>query len=235
MDRPDGPADKGGEPTDKAAEAADAERAAQAPQQPPAAPGDAAPGAQHAPGEGAAAAAGGSGSTDAGSAGAAGADSGADSGEGADSGADYDAFPAAAEDGGTPSSSAVAQGAGAVVAAGLGFVSLTGSWLGTVAGARESLIGQLQTSQGASVSQQIQEVYGDQWHVTALVSGIFALAALIVAVVVLARPAFGAPGVPQAPWIKSVAWAGVCLGAVGLLLAVLKYSDAILALPSVSS
>ncbi|EST33389.1 hypothetical protein [Streptomyces roseochromogenus] len=128
--------------------------------------------------------------------------------------------------------SGVGQGAGAVVSAALGLVSLSGGWIGTVAGAREQLVGQLRTSSTASVATQIKAVYGNAWHSTALWAGLFALAALLTGVVVLARPAFGAPGRPQAPWIKSVAWAGVCLGAVGLLLAVLKYSDALLALPS---
>ncbi|MEU6368143.1 hypothetical protein ABZ876_20955 [Streptomyces sp. NPDC046931] len=128
--------------------------------------------------------------------------------------------------------SGVGQGAGAVVAAGLGIVSLTGSWVSTVASARETLVGQLRTSSTASVSQQIKEVYGDAWHATALWGGLFALAALIVGVVVLARPAFGAPGKPQAVWIKSVAWGGVALGVIGLFLAVLKYTDVLLGLPS---
>jgi hypothetical protein len=128
--------------------------------------------------------------------------------------------------------SGVGQGAGAVVSAVLGLVSLSGGWIGTVAGARQQLIGQLRTSSTASVAKQIKAVYGDAWHTTALWAGLFALAALLTGVVVLARPAFGAPGRPQAPWIKSVAWAGVSLGVIGLLLAVLKYSDALLALPS---
>ncbi|MFE1863150.1 hypothetical protein [Streptomyces anandii] len=126
----------------------------------------------------------------------------------------------------------VGQGAGALVSAALGLVSLSGSWIGTVAGAREQLVGQLRTSTSASVATQIKEVYGDAWHTTALWGGLFALAALVVGVVVLARPAFGAPGRAQAPWIKSAAWAGVVLGVVGLLLAVLKYTDALLGLPS---
>ncbi|MER5756666.1 hypothetical protein [Streptomyces sp. NPDC002088] len=130
--------------------------------------------------------------------------------------------------------SGVGQGAGAVVSAGLGVVSLTGGWISTVAAARETLVGQLQTSSTASVATQIKEVYGDAWHTTALWGGLFALAALIVGVVVLARPAFGAPAKPQAPWIKSVAWAGVSLGVIGLLLAVLKYTDVLLGLPSAS-
>ncbi|MDN0199602.1 hypothetical protein [Streptomyces sp. S.PNR 29] len=128
--------------------------------------------------------------------------------------------------------SGVGQGAGAVVSAALGIVSLTGSWVGTVASARESLIGQLQTSGSSDVSKMIKEGYGDAWQANALWGGLFALAALLVGVFVLARPAFGAPGRPQAPWIKSVAWAGVALGVVGLFLAVLKYTGILLGLPS---
>ncbi|MFF3415729.1 hypothetical protein ACFYW9_13680 [Streptomyces sp. NPDC002698] len=138
------------------------------------------------------------------------------------------------DDTGAVRDAGVGQGAAAVVSAGLGVVSLTGSWVATVAAARETLIGQLQTSSSASVATQVKEVYGDAWATTALVGGLFALAALIVGVVVLVRPAFGAPGKPQAAWIKSVAWAGVSLGVVGLVLAVAKYSDILLGLPSTS-
>ncbi|WJV46002.1 hypothetical protein [Streptomyces flavofungini] len=132
------------------------------------------------------------------------------------------------------SSAGVGQGAGAVVAAALGVVGLSGGWLGTVASARESLMGQLKTSQGASVAQQVEQVYGDSWKTTALVGGLFALAALVVGVGVLLRPAFGDPGRTQAPWIKSVAWAGVALGVIGLVLAIAKYTNIILGLPSTS-
>ncbi|MFB8178864.1 hypothetical protein ACFC8N_22960 [Streptomyces sp. NPDC055966] len=129
-------------------------------------------------------------------------------------------------------STGVGQGAGAVVSAALGLVSLSGGWIGTVAGARQQLVGQLRTSSTATVAKQIKAVYGDAWHSTAMWAGVFALAALLTGVVVLVRPAFGTPGRPQTPWIRSVAWAGVSLGVIGLLLAVLKYSDALLALPS---
>ncbi|MFE2302756.1 hypothetical protein ACFXAW_31730 [Streptomyces sp. NPDC059445] len=141
---------------------------------------------------------------------------------------------AALADAETARDGGVGQGAAAVVSAALGLVSLTGSWVATVAAARETLIGQLQTSSTASVATQVKEVYGDAWATTALVGGLFALAALIVGVVVLVRPAFGAPGRPQAAWIKSVSWAGVSLGVVGLVLAVAKYSDILLGLPSTS-
>ncbi|WP_328678825.1 hypothetical protein OG226_16435 [Streptomyces sp. NBC_01261] len=130
--------------------------------------------------------------------------------------------------------SGVGQGAAAVVSAALGFISLSGGWIGSVAAARETLVGQLHTASTASVSTQIKEVYGDAWHTTALWAGIFALVGALVGVAALVRPAFGTPGKPQATWIKSVAWAGVALGVVGLLLAVLKYTDVLLSLPSAS-
>ncbi|MET7287501.1 hypothetical protein [Streptomyces sp. NPDC005573] len=123
-------------------------------------------------------------------------------------------------------------GAAAVVSAALGLVSLSGGWVGTIAGARQQLVGQLRTSSAAGVAEQIKAVYGDSWQATALWAGLFALAALITGVVVLVRPAFGAPGRPQAAWIRSVAWAGVSLGVIGLLLAVLKYTGVLFALPS---
>ncbi|WP_167533789.1 hypothetical protein [Streptomyces marokkonensis] len=129
--------------------------------------------------------------------------------------------------------SGVGQGAAAVVSVALGLVSLTGSWPGTVAAARETLLGQLETAADAGVATQVKEVYGDAWNTTALWGGLFALTALIVGAVVLARPAFGTPGrTLRAPWIASVAWAGVSLGVIGLLLAVLKYTGVLLGLPA---
>ncbi|MER6150494.1 hypothetical protein [Streptomyces hirsutus] len=126
----------------------------------------------------------------------------------------------------------VGQGAAAIVSVGLGVVSLTGSWLGTVAAARETLVGQLETAANSTVATQVKEIYGDAWQTSALWGGLFALTALVIGVVVLARPAFGMPGAGQAPWIKSVAWGGVALGVIGLLLAVLKYTNVLLGLPA---
>ncbi|MFI1926758.1 hypothetical protein [Streptomyces sp. NPDC020377] len=135
----------------------------------------------------------------------------------------------------TAGSTGVGQGAGAVVSAALGLVSLTGGWIGTIAAQKESLLSQMQnSSQTSSVATLLKEGYGDVWKVQALYSGIFALVALLVGVFVLVRPAFGAPGKPQAAWIKSVSWAGVSLGVIGLLIAVLKYTDVLVSLPSAS-
>ncbi|WAL98030.1 hypothetical protein [Streptomyces sp. Je 1-369] len=148
----------------------------------------------------------------------------------ADSDADADAEPVV-----TAKSTGVGQGAAAVVSAALGVIGLSGGWLGTIAGARSNIMGQLETKQSASVSDQLQAMYGDSWQATALVAGLFALSALVVGFVVLVRPAFGVPGKEQAPWIKSVAWAGFVLGVIGLVLAIAKYSDLLLGLPSAPS
>ncbi|MGW0536447.1 hypothetical protein [Streptomyces sp. NPDC003032] len=129
----------------------------------------------------------------------------------------------------------VGQGAAAVVSVALGVIGLSGGWLGTVAAARSNIVGQLETAQSASVANQIQALYGDSWKITALIAGIFALTALVIGFVVLVKPAFGAPGKEQAPWIKSVSWAGVVLGVIGLILAIAKYSDLLLGLPSAPS
>lgn len=128
----------------------------------------------------------------------------------------------------------VGQGAAGIVSVVLGLVSLTGGWVGTVASAREEITGQLemQAASNATVATQLQAVYGDAWEASALWAGVFALVGLIVGVAVLVRPAFGDPDQVQAPWIKSVAWAGVAVGFIGLVLAALKYSGLLLALPS---
>lgn len=127
----------------------------------------------------------------------------------------------------------VGAGAAAVVSAALGVVALTGAWSGRVAAERETLIGQIKTSGGGSAAQQISEIYGDAWHTTALVNGIFAVLALLVGVVVLVRPAFGAPADrPQPAWVRAVALAGVALGVLGVLISAGMYFDLFASLPS---
>ncbi|WP_432004427.1 hypothetical protein [Streptomyces parvus] len=127
----------------------------------------------------------------------------------------------------------VGAGAAAVVSAALGVVALTGAWTGRVAAERETLIGQIKLSGGGSAAQQISEIYGDAWHTTALVNGVFALLALLVGVVVLVRPAFGAPtDRPQPAWVRAVALAGVALGVLGVLISAGMYLDLFVSLPS---
>jgi hypothetical protein len=151
-----------------------------------------------------------------------------ESGQAGDSGAADEELPPVA----AKAQPGVGQGAAGIVAVVLGLVSLTGSWVGTVAQARNQMFGQLETAQNADVATMLQQYYGDSWNANALVSGIFALIAMLVGVAVLVRPAFGDPDQVQAPWIKSAAWAGVSVGFIGLVLAVLKYSDILLGLPN---
>ncbi|MFD5986605.1 hypothetical protein [Streptomyces cyaneofuscatus] len=126
----------------------------------------------------------------------------------------------------------VGAGATAVVSAALGIVALTGAWSGRVAAERETLMGQIQTAGGSSAAQQISEIYGDAWHTTALVNGVFAVLALLVGAFVLARPAFGTPATrPQPAWIRAVALAGIALGILGVLISAGMYFDLFLSLP----
>ncbi|NEA17412.1 hypothetical protein [Streptomyces halstedii] len=124
-------------------------------------------------------------------------------------------------------------GAAAVVAAGLGVVSLSGAWTGRVAAERQTLIGQIKSGGSGSATQQISDIYGDAWHTTALVNGLFALLALLVGVFVLVRPAFGAPAAhPRPGWIRAVARAAIALGILGVLISVVMYFDLALPLPT---
>ncbi|MFE4692836.1 hypothetical protein ACFRH6_22650 [Streptomyces sp. NPDC056749] len=151
----------------------------------------------------------------------------------AEDGLELDLTPDPYADAEAAAATGVGTGAAAVVAAGLGIVSLSGAWTGRVVAERETLMGQIKTSGGGSAAQQISEIYGDAWHSTALVNGIFALLALLVGVFVLVRPAFGTPSLlPQAGWVRSVAVAGVSLGVLGLLISVGMFFDLFVALPS---
>ncbi|MFD4945331.1 hypothetical protein ACFVYE_19945 [Streptomyces sp. NPDC058239] len=130
-------------------------------------------------------------------------------------------------------SSGLGSAAAAVAAAGLGVVALSGSWTGRVAAERETLIGQIKTSSGGTAAQQISEIYGDAWHSTALVNGLFALLALLVGIFALVRPAFGAPSPhPQPGWVRAVATAGIALGVLGLVISAGMYFDLIVAMPT---
>ncbi|MFE4309567.1 hypothetical protein ACFRR6_26345 [Streptomyces sp. NPDC056891] len=127
-----------------------------------------------------------------------------------------------------PASAGIGGATAAVVSAALGAVALTGTWTGKVVSERETLLGQIKTSGSGTPAQQISEIYGDAWHSTALVNGVFALIALLVAVLVLVLP--GRPA-----WVRSVAVAGAVLGGLGLLLSVGTYFDLFLSLPTAGS
>ncbi|MEV6127715.1 hypothetical protein AB0M05_12950 [Streptomyces violaceusniger] len=127
----------------------------------------------------------------------------------------------------TPS---VVPGAASVVAAGLGLASLSGTWLGTMLQERKQLAGQIKAQSGAA-ADQIATVYGTPWHTTALVNGLFALAAVVIAGVVLLRQQ--RPVTTGAPWVTAVAWGAVALGVIGLLIAAAMGLDIFSELPKV--
>ncbi|MFF7813448.1 hypothetical protein ACFZCF_16255 [Streptomyces sp. NPDC007945] len=127
-----------------------------------------------------------------------------------------------------PDATGVGAAAAAVVSAALSVVALTGTWTGRVVAERETLVGQIKTSGTGTPAQQISEIYGDAWHSTALVNGIFALLAVIVAGLVLTLPR-------RPAWVRAVAVAGAVLGGVGLLLSAGTYFDLFLSLPTAGS
>jgi hypothetical protein len=137
------------------------------------------------------------------------------------------------------SSAGVGSGAGAIVAAGLGLVALTGGWTGRVLAERETLVGQLTMSKASAPAAQIEGLYGNGWHTTALVNGGFALLAVLVGVGVLVALSAGASStatgsaVAARPvWIRAVAWGGVILGIIGLLISAGMYFDLFAAMPT---
>ncbi|AKA06178.1 membrane protein [Streptomyces noursei ZPM] len=148
------------------------------------------------------------------------ADAASDTDAESDADADADAEDATPEE---PAAAGAAAGAGAVVAAGLGLASVTGTWLSTLLAERQTLLGQIKLQSGKA-TDQIAAVYGAPWHTTALVNGVFAVLAMLVAAVVLTgrRPA----------WVRAVAWGGLVLGLLGLVISAGMYLDLFASMPS---
>ncbi|WP_371676536.1 hypothetical protein [Streptomyces sp. NBC_01276] len=128
--------------------------------------------------------------------------------------------------------SGVGAAASAIVAAGLGLVALSGSWVSRVIAERQTLIGQIESVNATTAKEKIAALYGDAWHMTALVNGVLSTLALLLAAFVLARPAFGTPGRVLPVWVRSVSWAAVALGVLGVLVFGLMYFDLLVALPT---
>ncbi|WP_129294046.1 hypothetical protein [Streptomyces lydicus] len=126
------------------------------------------------------------------------------------------------------STTGIAAGAGAVVAAGLGLASVTGTWLGTTLAERANLVGQIKVQSGkAQAADQISAVYGASWHTNALVNGFFALLAVIAATVVVTTTRH------RPTWVRAVAWGGLVLGVLGILISAGMYLDLFGSMPTV--
>ncbi len=102
----------------------------------------------------------------------------------------------------------------------LAVVSLTGGWLGTVYGARAEYVAELNTK--TQSTQASLDAFHSSWHGQAALGGIFALAALLFGAGVLASPALLLSGKTPA-WARGTALAGLILGLIGLLLAILTW------------
>jgi hypothetical protein len=98
---------------------------------------------------------------------------------------------------------------------------------------RQELIGQIDTSQTGSPSEQIAAAYGTPWHTTALFNGSFALIAMIVAGAVLLLPALSKSVEAPLAWVRAVALGGLVLGALGLATAAVMWFDVFTELPTV--
>ena len=123
---------------------------------------------------------------------------------------------------GAKSSDGALVGTAALVSAGLGLVSLTGSPLAEMMRAREELLGQIAAFSGGGGADQIETLYGAPWHTAALVNGVFALLAAIVGAVL----AFGPARKPGAPgWARAASLTGLVLGVLGIIVAGGMYID----------
>ncbi|ATZ24306.1 hypothetical protein ACFZBM_05100 [Streptomyces lavendulae] len=154
----------------------------------------------------------------------------AEAGAAGDEDAEFDEDAADGEDSGH--GSGVGAAATSIVAAGLGLVALSGSWVSRVIAERQTLIGQIESVNATTAKEKIAALYGDAWHMTALVNGVLSTLALLLAAFVLARPAFGTPGRVLPVWVRSVSWAAVALGVLGVLVFGLMYFDLLVALPT---
>ncbi|WP_432106321.1 hypothetical protein [Streptomyces sp. AA1529] len=157
-----------------------------------------------------------------------------DGGDGGDSGdsGDADDGPRAA-DSGPGRRQDWAGGAVAVLSAGLGLASLTGTSFSDMLRERKSLIGQIESSaqgSGGSAADQVNSLYGAPWHAAAVVNGIFAALAVVVGALLLAALTGRSR---TRSWVKAVALGGVLLGLVGLLVAGGMYFDLFAAQPEV--
>ncbi|MBB3038973.1 hypothetical protein [Hoyosella altamirensis] len=114
-----------------------------------------------------------------------------------------------------------ATGAGAVVSVGLGLASVVGTPLADMMRSRQDLLGQIDAATGVA-GDEIDAIYGAPWNMTALVNGAFALVAALVGAVLVGMLAARKD---ERTWVRALAWAGVALGVIGLLIAGGMYFD----------
>ncbi|HEV2637822.1 MAG TPA: hypothetical protein VGX23_21895 [Actinocrinis sp.] len=126
---------------------------------------------------------------------------------------------------GDEESSGLVAGAFGFTALALGFISLSGSWLGSVYNSRASAWDQV-TAKAATSQTEANQIgltaLTSGWHAEAVIGGIFALAALLFGAGVLAAPSLLLSG--RAPaWARAAGVGGLILGLLGLILAILTW------------
>lgn len=121
----------------------------------------------------------------------------------------------------------VLAGAAAVIAAGLGLSSLTGTWIADLMAERQNIIAQA-AGTATTTNQQIAMLYGTPWHTTALFNGLFAFAAILVGGIVLLTAR------TSAPWVRALAWGALALGVIGLFIAGVMWFDVFTDIPHVA-
>jgi hypothetical protein len=121
--------------------------------------------------------------------------------------------------------SGLLSGAFGFTALALGFLSLSGSWLGSVYNSRAETSSQLFAKAATTQTQENQigvNALASGWHAQAVIGGIFGLAALLVGAGVLLAPNLLLSGKAPA-WARAAGIAGIVLAIVGLILAVLTW------------
>lgn len=114
-------------------------------------------------------------------------------------------------------------GGAAVVSAGIGLASLTGTSFSEMLRERKQLIGQIESgAQGGAGGDQINALYGAPWHASAMINGIFALVAVLIGGLLLAALSGRSD---TRPWVKAVALGGLVLGVIGLVVSGGMYFD----------
>ncbi|WP_016909960.1 hypothetical protein [Streptomyces xiaopingdaonensis] len=118
-------------------------------------------------------------------------------------------------------SGGLAAGAGAVVSAGLGLASITGTSLSEMFRERKQLLGQIEAGSGGA-GDQVNALYGAPWHATAMINSIFALVAVLLGGLLVLQLS---GRTDTRPWVRAVALGGAILGAIGLLTGLGMYFD----------
>lgn len=129
------------------------------------------------------------------------------------------------DDGEESEGSGAVAGAFGLASLAFGIVSLGGNWLGTVFGSRSQYFSELHAKSATTQTQQTQtslDAFHSNWHGQAALGGIFALAALLIGAFVLLSPSLLLSG-KSPSWARATALAGIMVGFIGLLLAILVW------------